>query len=47
MPVLRCGVAPAVVPLAEEPGKDERSTRLEAVEASLSPVSVWTVRHMP
>ncbi|WP_055601199.1 caspase family protein [Streptomyces aureus] len=46
VPVLRWGVAPAVV-LAEELGSHEWGTRLEAVETSLSPVSVWAVWHTP
>ncbi|WP_318206341.1 hypothetical protein [Streptomyces sp. SJL17-1] len=42
VPVLRWGVAPAAI-LAEELGQKEWNARLEAVEATLSPVSVWTV----
>lgn len=46
VPVMRWGVAPAVV-LAQYIGLDRWCARLEAIEESLSPVSVWAVWRTP
>ncbi|MCX5232000.1 caspase family protein [Streptomyces sp. NPDC006553] len=46
VPVLRWGVAPAIA-LAEELNLHAWHTRLETVEASLSPNSVWSVWRTP
>ncbi|MBY8847138.1 hypothetical protein [Streptomyces sp. SP2-10] len=46
VPVMRWGIAPAVV-LAQTIGLDVWCSRLEAIEESLSPVSIWAVWRTP
>ncbi|MEU7599611.1 hypothetical protein [Streptomyces sp. NPDC041003] len=42
VPILRWGIAPAIL-LAQKLGLDGWNARLETIEGSLSPVSVWAV----